>query len=437
MPLTPPRDIPRTRTIEIVCHRGANAYAPANTLPAAQICVEWGMDYVEVDVNSSSDGVLYIFHGPELEFTTDGVGLFHELTAAEIDQLDAGSWFDPHFVNERVPRLDAFLRWVKGKAKVFFDVKRADLPQLLALVEATGLQAECFFWFGDDAQAQHFRRLAPHLPLKVNASDAADVHAACDRLAANIIEVELPDLTPDVVAACQARGVKLMVYHTKNDPAAFRQMIAAGSDLINCDHGDVAARVAADYVAAERRVRAVLLDCGDTLIDEGSEVKPDGHTSLRADLIPGAEELVRALKRRGYPLALVADGPAATFVNNLGPYGLYDLFDAYAISEDVGVSKPDAAMFRHALDALCVTPADYGRVLMVGNHLGRDIKGANALGLTSVWLDWAPRRAKTPADATEQPDFTLKTPLELLDLLDRIEQGAVLPKEMRRDNEIG
>jgi len=235
-------------------------------------------------------------------------------------------------------------------------------------------------------------------------------------------------LTPDVIAACRARGVKLMVYHTENDPAAFRQMIEAGADLINCDHSDVAARVAADYVEAGRRVRAVLLDCGDTLIDEGSEVKPDGHTSLRADLIPGAGELVRALKRRGYALALVADGPVATFVNNLGSHALYDLFDAYAISEVVGVSKPDAALFCHALDALGVAPADYGCVLMVGNHLGRDIKGANALGLTSVWLDWAPRRAKTPADATEQPDFTLKTPLELLDLLDRIEQGAALPK---------
>ena len=67
---------------------------------------------------------------------------------------------------------------------------------------------------------------------------------------------------------------------------------------------------------------------------------------------------------------------------------------------------------------------------MVGNHLGRDIKGANALGLTSVWLDWAPRRAKVPADASEEPDFTIKTPLELLDLIDRLEAGPRLPKEV-------
>ena len=169
-----------------------------------------------------------------------------------------------------------------------------------------------------------------------------------------------------------------------------------------------------------RRIRAVFLDCGDTLVDEGTEEKV-GDVSLRASLIPGADALMHALKARGYALALVADGPAATFRNNLGPYQLYDLFDAYAISEEVGAHKPDAAMFLRALEQLAIPPAEYSRVVMVGNHLGRDIKGANALGLISVWLDWAPRRHKVPVDASETPDFTIKMPLELLDVLDRLE----------------
>ncbi len=165
-----------------------------------------------------------------------------------------------------------------------------------------------------------------------------------------------------------------------------------------------------------QRPLAICLDCGDTLIDEGSEVK-EGEVSLRADLIPGADRLLRELRRRGYTLALVADGPQASFINNLAPYGLYELFDVYAISEQVGVEKPHPAIFHHALQQLGIPPADYGQVVMVGNNLERDIKGANLLGLCSVWLDWAPRRSKTPADASEQPMFTIKTPLGLLDLL--------------------
>jgi putative hydrolase of the HAD superfamily len=133
------------------------------------------------------------------------------------------------------------------------------------------------------------------------------------------------------------------------------------------------------------------------------------------------------LKRRGYPLALVADGRPGTYRNVLSHYGLYDLFDAHTISEEVGVEKPDARMFHDAMRRLNILPDDYGRVVMFGNNLERDVKGANGVGMVSVWLDWAPRRAKTPADATEVPRFTTKFPLELLGVIDTLETGADFP----------
>jgi HAD superfamily hydrolase (TIGR01549 family) len=170
------------------------------------------------------------------------------------------------------------------------------------------------------------------------------------------------------------------------------------------------------------KVLAVCLDCGDTLVDEATEVKTDNDLSLRADLIPGADELIRRLKQRGYRLALVADGPVGTFVNNLGPYGLYDLFDVHAISGALGVAKPHPRIFQYAVDALGITREDYGKVVMLGNNLERDIAGANAFGLISVWIDWAPRRPKTPAHAGEKPQYTVKNPLELLDILEHLER---------------
>ncbi|MEO7913228.1 MAG: HAD family hydrolase [Roseiflexaceae bacterium] len=170
------------------------------------------------------------------------------------------------------------------------------------------------------------------------------------------------------------------------------------------------------------QLRAICFDFGDTLADEASEEKDAASVTLRAELIPGAAELIHELKQRGYPLALVADGYPGTYRNVLTQHGLYDCFDVFAISEEVGVVKPDARMFAHALDLLDVPPDAYARTVMVGNHLERDIKGANALGMISVWLDWAPRRPKIPADDSELPAFTIRTPLELLAVLEQIEQ---------------
>ncbi|MFV1858516.1 MAG: HAD family hydrolase, partial [Anaerolineales bacterium] len=158
------------------------------------------------------------------------------------------------------------------------------------------------------------------------------------------------------------------------------------------------------------RILAVCLDFGDTLADEASEVKDDTLTTLQAELIPGAGELLHELKSRGYKLALVADGRPGTYSNVLRQHSVHELFDVFAISEEVGVEKPDARMFLAALDALGIELEDYDRTVMVGNRLDRDVRGANELGMISVWIDWSGRHAATPQDESEVPDFAIHTP---------------------------
>lgn len=64
--------------------------------------------------------------------------------------------------------------------------------------------------------------------------------------------------------------------------------------------------------------------------------------------------------------------------------GWAGLFDATADSGVVRVTKPDAGLFRHALDRLGAPPAS---AFMVGDSLARDIRGAEALGMGHAWLD--------------------------------------------------
>ncbi len=175
------------------------------------------------------------------------------------------------------------------------------------------------------------------------------------------------------------------------------------------------------------RILAVLVDSGDTLVDEATEVKDAADVTLRAGLIPGAREMLEQVKARGYPIALVADGPAATFRNIIAQHDLSRFFDAYAISKEVGHDKPHPAMFERALAQLGIPASEAGRVVMVGNNLARDVKGANEFGIISVWLDWSPRRSRIPADALEIPRYTIHTPLELLAVLDELENEQQFP----------
>lgn len=237
------------RKVETVCHKGANEYAPENTFAAAQLCVDWGMDYVEIDVITSKDSVLYIMHGPNLDNTTNGKGPIAEMVSHEIDKLDAGSWFDPKFTGEKVPRLELFLRWIKGKAKVYMDVKSADHKQLIDMIYDIGLENDCFFWSGDSEWALKLSQMYPEMPLKINVDKAEDIAAVHEIYGANIVEVGLGNMTQELVDTCKEHDIKIMIYHNKKEPEAFREILQWGVEMVNLDHGDVFARVAEEFYA--------------------------------------------------------------------------------------------------------------------------------------------------------------------------------------------
>ena len=83
-------------------------------------------------------------------------------------------------------------------------------------------------------------------------------------------------------------------------------------------------------------------------------------------------------------LALVTNGAACLQREKLERSGLAAHFDAVVVSGDLGIGKPDPAVFRHALSLVGVEPAD---AVMIGDTVERDIDGALALGLRAVWIN--------------------------------------------------
>lgn len=170
-------------------------------------------------------------------------------------------------------------------------------------------------------------------------------------------------------------------------------------------------------------LRAVLFDLGDTLMDESTERKDGLGVTQSAALVPGIEVLVRYLHAQGVPLGLVADTRGGTYQNVLKQHGLFELFGAFAISEEIGCEKPDRRIFQHALRQLGIGADEHTRVAMIGNNLARDVRGANALGLISIWLQWNARYSLLPADADEEPRHRAADAVQLQKLLQRLLAG--------------
>ncbi|MEQ9298561.1 MAG: glycerophosphodiester phosphodiesterase family protein [Cyclobacteriaceae bacterium] len=106
-----------------IAHRGASGHAPENTIPAIELAIEMGADMIAIDVHVTKDGEVVVLHDELLDRTTNGTGNVHEMTLADLQELDAGSWFSPEFAGEKIPTLDEALKHINGRAKCLIEMK--------------------------------------------------------------------------------------------------------------------------------------------------------------------------------------------------------------------------------------------------------------------------------------------------------------------------
>jgi len=107
----------------ILGHRGASAYAPENTISAFNRAFELGADGIELDVTLTKDGAAVVLHDDKVDRTSNGKGLVSEMTLAEIQKLDAGSWFDAKYRGEKFPTLEQVLTQVPSDKLINIELK--------------------------------------------------------------------------------------------------------------------------------------------------------------------------------------------------------------------------------------------------------------------------------------------------------------------------
>lgn len=107
-----------------LAHRGARKVAAENTLPAFERAMDMGADGLELDVQISADGELFVFHDTLLDHLTDGKGVAAELPLAALRELDAGSHFGEKWRGTRIPTLDEVFDLLPDHAFVNIELKR-------------------------------------------------------------------------------------------------------------------------------------------------------------------------------------------------------------------------------------------------------------------------------------------------------------------------
>lgn len=125
--------------ITLTAHRGLSAIEPENTLPAFKAACEAKYNYVEFDIEPTSDGKWIVMHDDDLRRTTNGYGKITERTLAEVSALkiDNGANIE-NYTDLRVPTFEetmALLDRYYPNTKPMIEIKSIGKNNLDSLIE--------------------------------------------------------------------------------------------------------------------------------------------------------------------------------------------------------------------------------------------------------------------------------------------------------------
>jgi glycerophosphoryl diester phosphodiesterase len=228
----------------VIAHRGANQFAPENTLAAFLKAKQLGLQWVEFDVMFSKDHELVVIHDEELQRTTNGTGAVIHYTYDELKKLDAGSWFDARFAKERISSLQEVIDFLyEHKLSANIEIKALQNHNELAVLKVLDILKNNTGRFISQPLISSFshnvlRTIRKHsdecLLAFLMDEWMVDWEQICDELCSVSVNVNDALLTEARIQEIKQSGRQLFVY-TVNNAQRAQQLLTWGVDAIFSD----------------------------------------------------------------------------------------------------------------------------------------------------------------------------------------------------------
>ncbi|MEN8662452.1 MAG: glycerophosphodiester phosphodiesterase [Lentimonas sp.] len=222
----------------VIAHRGDSINAPENTV-ASITSIAGAADLTEMDGQVTSDGVLVLMHDDTVDRTTDGTGPVVSMTLAQLQTLDAGSWYSAAFAGEQVPTLAAAINAaIANGIEPLIERKKGDASVYHAEFAAQTLSPNDFRVISFDAAFLNaLDALNPDYRLGWLGSDpiTQEVIDQAKANGADFLSWKETRVNQAVVDLVDANGLELMVW-TVNDPLRMQELIDLGVRAITTDN---------------------------------------------------------------------------------------------------------------------------------------------------------------------------------------------------------
>lgn len=243
----------------IIAHRGASFYYPENTMAAFRGAVEMDAEMIELDVMLSRDGIPVVFHDEKLRAHTNGRGFVRYHTLKELQQLDAGSWYDKRFADQRIPKLEEVLDFASGTIALNIEIKKESVTdgrkggvaeKCLELVRKYGMEEYVLFSSFDYRAIRHLREMDSEIPVALlynrRQSKRKLPHELVEEYEADAFNCSYWQYSRKRITSLREHGIPSFVY-TVDTESRMRKLIAAGVNGIFTNRPDLLRQVIEDY----------------------------------------------------------------------------------------------------------------------------------------------------------------------------------------------
>jgi len=233
--------------IVAVGHRATVKFAPENTISAVEKAIEQGVDLLELDIRQSKDGVFVVIHDSTVKRTTGERGRVDQMTLAELQALDAGSWFGDAFKGEQIPTLKDALRAMKGRAVPDIDFKAGDPAELVALLRGEGFDQPLTMYCGNWDLIHATRKVDRNFLFRPTIPEYGETGLTIliQEVDPPVVNINWPHVTKRMVRQVHLAG-KLAFINTmgpSDNEMGIRLAIETGADYIQSDQIDVLMKI--------------------------------------------------------------------------------------------------------------------------------------------------------------------------------------------------
>lgn len=232
-----------TPNYRLIGHRGAADVRPENTLCAFEYAAQAGLNWIEFDIQLTSDKQWVVLHDETLERTSNGQGALQDYSLAEVRKLDAGSWFSPQYAGQQIPTLTEVLDLaLKLNLTCNIELKSPTVEYALAFTQfvqqRTALPPILLSSFDHNCVAQ-LQEYLPAMPRAYVIEQFDDsTLAAAQALAAYSVHCCVNKITAAEIALLREHGFAVLLY-TINDAAVAAEWLQQGIYAIFTDQPSI------------------------------------------------------------------------------------------------------------------------------------------------------------------------------------------------------